>query len=333
MKNKNEKIVVSTHSFLVVICLSEKLEVTDHLVVNKGHHYGVALGDEYFVSKNKDKFFEKRKYEKPYESVNRVEPPVQGKEIHQICFANSGYYVADTYNNRVIYFKENNEVLHVHNLYSFDDDYNHVNSVFPCGNIIFALLHNHGREPSEIVALRHTPSRGFSRVRGLRLWHEGCHNIFLDDEHLYYNASGNGYFVVANTSTGEVVKKVELNGHTKGMAVFGDTILVGVSEFAQQEDRPEARGLIAILDRSSLNLKSMVDVNFDTLPRPIGNINEIRCLTGGDEAHSRRCHTRLHEMASLNSSSPLECIKNYKSRILHHLRMDWRRLVPSQLRA
>lgn len=46
-------------------------------------------------------------------------------------------------------------------------------------------------------------------------------------------------------------------------------------------------GYLAVVDRCSLSILAVIDLNFPDLPHPIGNINETRCLSGGELAQSR----------------------------------------------
>jgi hypothetical protein len=85
------------------------------------------------------------------------------KYVHQISFAHNGIYIANTEHNGICY---QNLIQKNSYSYTFGDtsvDINHPNSIFIIYDKILVLLHNKGRENSEIVWLAHDFENGFVR--------------------------------------------------------------------------------------------------------------------------------------------------------------------------
>lgn len=314
------KYVVCTHSFAVVVEVDSDLSVTDYSILSSGgHHYGVALKNRSFVVKQDSNVYDQYSLS-GHNRTGSVRTPLHARYVHQICFAHGGYYVTDTDHNRIFWFQPDSSDVYSYNINGLDSDYNHVNSVFPCGNNLLVLLHNRGREPSEVVVLRRL-SHDFEPIQRLRLWHGGCHNVFVDGQRLYYNASTDGRLVVVDIQSGTITEEISFPGHVKGLSVHNDTIALGVSEFAERKNRSTSRGRLAILNRHSLSVRAILDLDFDTLPHPIGNINEVRCLEGNEEGQSRRQPVPFDWAdVSLNTPSLTESLRARLRRLRHRFR-------------
>lgn len=167
-----------------------------------------------------------------------------------------------------------------HRFGGFSSDVNHINSVFPIGERkMLVMLRNRGRTCSEICVLERA-NDVLKEIARFPTWDAGCHNIFTDGKIMVYNASGPGDWVVVDMATQSVIERRRFPGHTKGLAVTNDHFIVGYSDHAQRKDRYISRGYLAFVNRESFSIDATIDLN--QINGPIGNLNEIRCLTGVD---------------------------------------------------
>jgi hypothetical protein len=301
-------LVVATHSFLVAIDLDDHGQIVDHKLLNRGYHYGIALveaegGSEraqgakfivYYggesVSKQNDRQLLTYRHSGAMEFACTGSTPLDDGigDVHQIAYANNGLYIVNTGGNSLIYESLDGSVRHEYHLEGRTEDYNHINSIYPYDGHVLLMLHNRGRRESELAALQHDLSRGFTLTRVLSLWHMASHNIYIDDSsnRLLYNGSRDQALVSVDLSADAIEKLVPFEGHSKGLSVTANKVFVGLSEHTIRDRRATARGQLVILERKSLSPLSVVDLNFSTLPHPIGNINEVRCISGGELAHS-----------------------------------------------
>ena len=101
--------------------------------------------------------------------------------------------------------------------------------------------------------------------------------------------------IIVDLEKDRIAKRIPFKGwHTKGISVTDKYIVIGLSEVTFRDKRFVAQGKLAVLDRKSLSILKIVDLNFQDLPHPIGNVNEIRCLSEVDLAQSRPTETRIN---------------------------------------
>lgn len=275
---------VATHNFLIVYEFDAHWRVVGHRLLGEGHHYGTGLpGAGVFMQKSRDDALTIYRASAPYDRLDTMALHGDNEHIHQIAAANGGVYYANTHRNCVVY-QAADGAQQRHHFDGQQHNANHVNSVFVAGNIVYAMLHNKANL-SEVAVLRHEPARGFKPLRRVRLPHSGCHNVCVDGQRLYYNASGYGHFVALNLASGRPETELRFKGHTKGLSVTREHIVFGYSDFAVRAARQQSRGHLAVLDRESLGLVATIDLNVAELPQPAGNVNEIRCLSEPDAAH------------------------------------------------
>lgn len=288
----HDNYAIATHSQLLVARLDERGELVSQSTLNSGgHHYGIALDplDEgTILSKQKSSVLTRYSAESPYESLDEIHIPGRLRFVHQIAAVKGGIYLANSHYNSLVFSGHNEGPYHEFYFNGLHSDVNHVNSVYPCGHQIFVLLHNRGKKPSQIVILDHDLDRGFEYRKTLNLWHGGCHNVIVDDGRLYYNASADGRFVVIDLERQEVIKEMAFPGHTKGMSLKGDTLVLGYSDSVAREQRVSARGYLVSVSTSDLSVRSIVDLNTVGSKGPVGNVNEVRCISGGERGHTRR---------------------------------------------
>lgn len=281
---------IATHSRLIAATFHEDFgAVRFRELSNAGHHYGLAL-DTYrpntMLSKHRSTELIRYSADEPHERIETVPFPGRLKNVHQIAAANGGIYAANTSYNSVVYKNHSGSTHHEYFFNGHKTDINHVNSVLPCGNQVLVLLNNLRKKPSEVAVLTHDPATGFELQHVMSLWHAGCHNLALDGEHLYYNASADCMFVAIDLERQKIDQIITYPGHTKGMSLHGDHLLVGFSEVAERRLRHKSHGYLAVIDRATLTTRKVIDLNSDAFAGPIGNVNEIRCISGGELGHA-----------------------------------------------
>lgn len=279
------KFIIATHSYLLLCTVGGGWQVKELEILNEGHHYGIALTESEIISKQNDHYLTVYPRSNNSEQVRTIQLAEGYEHIHQIVHANEGIYLTNTRRNSIAFRSNSNEVQqYVFN--ACNTDVNHVNSLFVMAPYVLALLHNHGRRLSLVAILSHRLSRGFRLQRTVPLWDSGCHNLHVADNRLCYNASSTGDFVIVDLRTNDVLKRLSFSGHTKGLAVTENYYVIGVSQFATRAQRKFVPGFLVLIDRDSLEVAATIDLNIPTLPQPVGNINEIRCLSAPDYSQS-----------------------------------------------
>lgn len=294
------RLAVATHSFLCVFELTEDWQIRECQVVAEGHHYGIAPDPEthsFLAVENARGRVERdrltwRKYanDGEYSTEASGALPAHIEDAHQIAMRGRGFYVANTAKNSVEYVHLNGSPTESFHFGDHQIDINHVNSVFPAGaGQLFVVLHNTNTSAgiSEIAVMEHAPGDGFDMIRRVRLWHHGCHNVYVDPPNIVYNASPDGEVCVYDFRRNAFRAKLALPGHTKGLAATESHFILGFSEHASREERFTSEGRLAVVERDSLDIECTIDLNVDALPHPIGNVNEVRLLGRHDLAHRR----------------------------------------------
>ncbi len=281
--------LIATHSQLFALEFDANWQIRASRSLATGHHYGIAFmqrdGLDALLIKQNDRELRVLDRHTLEEAADPIPFLGETGAIHQVCYANNGLYFTNTDFNNIVYQTLDGETYHSYHFEGKTFDYNHINSVFPCGNQIYALLHNKGRTLTELAVLDHDPRAGFTFRNAISVWDHGCHNVYLEDGRLYYNGSSQGDFVVADLKSQEVIARLSYPGHTKGLSVVDDTIVIGFSEHAERSERANTKGHLAIIDRRTLKEIDIVDLDGIDLPLPVGNINEVRCVSGGERTH------------------------------------------------
>lgn len=292
----NFRFVIGTHSFLTVATVGKEMKLLDLQVLAQGHHYGIALpvndGTQFIAKGGKmgDGF---TTYQASishdagpnYFPTDRVSLGNDFKSVHQVSYYKGGLYVANTEFNDVAFVLLDGSVQTKYSFEGKNEDINHINSVMAFNqNQLICLLHNHGNGPSEVAFMKHASPYCIELVNRAPLWHRGCHNVFLDEENLAYNASGKGLFVVVDIKTQRIKRCIEFPGHTKGLSVIDDYFVIGYSDHAEREKRKLSNGYLVFIDRSTLEVAAEINLNHISLPHAIGNVNEIRCLSHQDSS-------------------------------------------------
>jgi hypothetical protein len=315
---------VTTHSFLAVVEVDSAWQLIGYKVLDTGYHYGVAVieeesesspersegqfivyrGGESVSEQNDARLMRYRQIGNSFEAVGSIPFAGEAGDVHQIAYANGGLYIANTKYNTLLFQSLEGDKRQEYVFENVRTDVNHINSVYPCGGQVYVVLHNQRRRQSELALLQHDFSNGLTLRQRLSLWHENCHNVFFDESYLYYNASLAKRLVVVDLERERVSKKLSFagiasdmpdnSGHVKGISATKDHLVVGVSEHTTRDKRPTSKGYLAIVNRHSLSTLAVIDLNLPDLPHPIGNINEVRCLSGGELAQSRSASANVH---------------------------------------
>jgi len=283
------KIIISTHSRLIEaeVNLEDSL-LSSSRVVAAGHHYALDhFSDQSLLVKGgKGELLTFYKYEGGELSDERaIGLDSRFKHVHQAMVSGDSIILTNTKFNELSVLDMNGDIRGQLHLGGLVEDINHVNSLFSLSESSFiALLHNHSRlTRSELVFFEITENQKIKTGRHLKLWHGGCHNITVDGDYLYYNASADGVFVVCDLTKGEIIKELHFPKlHTKGLSLTKDRILVGASESVAREQRKASKGEIVSIDRSTFEVVSRTDISVDG--EQCGNINEIRVLSESDDA-------------------------------------------------
>jgi len=296
---------IATHSFLVVVEFDPDWRIRNYQVLNKGYHYGIAIvekgrengenqGHTRFVayrgggsvSNQNDRQLMIYEGSKSFNLIGAIPLDARTGDIHQVAYANHGLYISNSRFNSLVYQHLEEDVRHEYFFENIAYDRNHVNSIYPRGDRMMIVLHNKGHRESELAVLRHDLSKGFMLERSLSLWHFACHNVFVDGHTLLYNASPVHSLIKVDLKKKQVAGRISFEGHSKGLSVTRDHLVVGLSEDTFRDRRSMSRGRLAIIDRNSFSVRSTVDLSLPSLPHPIGNVNEVRCLSGGELAQA-----------------------------------------------
>jgi hypothetical protein len=280
------KLLVSTHSFLLEVVLGTGFDLKSITPI-AGYHYGICRWPEGRVAtmtreENAMTVYSCSDENSSLEKQAEFIPAGEYKDVHQIARQGKFVLVANTGFNEISLI-EDGKCSGGHRFGGFSTDVNHVNSVFPIGETkMLVMLHNGGKTRSEVCVLEYV-NGAIKETARFPTWDTGCHNIFTDGKIITYNASGRGDFVVIDIATQSVINRRRFPGHTKGLAVTNDHYIVGYSEYAKRAERSASNGYLAFVNRKSLRIDATIDLN--RLNGPVGNINEVRCLTGVDWSH------------------------------------------------
>jgi hypothetical protein len=81
--------------------------------------------------------------------------------------------------------------------------------------------------------------------------------------------------------------------------------VIGVSEMSERSERPKSKGYLALIDKKTLSLVKLIDLNRVTYPQNLGNINEVRCLSEYDFSQSITKSTLLNVTPYFNNKDAI----------------------------
>lgn len=282
----NHSFLIGTHAGLFNLILDQELEVISCKKLANGHHYGLSIDMAAGIvySKNKDDFFNVLDLSS-LQVKGKVEFQSEPGHVHQALVVNKGIYLTDTIHNRLTFQSESGENTHL-NIDGHHEDVNHLNSLFLFDNEIACLLHNRGAVPTEVMTVSQSKGQGLVPSRRWSIRDYGCHNLYIDGAAMCYNASEKGHFVKVHLGTGKDLTRKRFSGHSKGLSVIKDYMVIGVSDHAKREERIHTSSSIVIMHRQSLQVIKEIPVRSDE-GAFIGNINELRCISEKDYSEGK----------------------------------------------
>lgn len=288
------ELIIGTHSFLLQATIDKNLNLSTIVPIKSyKHHYGIcplSNTDYSFIAMTREnncfEFYKKNSISEKinhqgYELVSIIKPTGNFSDIHQIVCQDNGIYIANTGYNSICFISNQGKRIE----YFIDHkktDVNHINSIFTLSNKrALILLHNKGESNSKVVLIQRKKDK-IIPLHSCFIWDKKCHNIYLNNKYLVYNSSVSGELVIVDLMTQKIIKRIDFSGHTKGLSVTEKYFVIGVSEHAKGKKRFYSKGNLAIIDRNTLNVVRILDINTDNLPQAVGNINEVRCLSEKD---------------------------------------------------
>ena len=206
--------------------------------------------------------------------------------IHQIDAYAGKLYVTDTENNRLLVFALTKEKLRQsQRVYPAgrasgrnDPNYVHLNSVLVCDERIYLMYHNLSRETgrnSKIAVLNHA----FELQDTITLDARCAQNIAFWRKGLLCCSSLDGSLIVEG-------EPMALGNWSRGIALFGDTCVVGGSEYAKRRARICGDGFLYHCQLSRRRVLSQ------TILKSVGSIFELRSIDPVDFSISENIRRR-----------------------------------------
>jgi hypothetical protein len=165
--------------------------------------------------------------------------------VHQLDFFDEGYFLVDTFNQRVLEYDSAWRPVAGHQILPPAErdgpDHAHLNSIAGTSDTVWVMLHNGQRgRPSEIVEF----DRAFSERRRTVLPCGGCHDIApLPDGRLLTCLSPRGQILVGSDEVHDIDAL-----WTRGLAVSCDEVAVGSSLYGERLARTLLPGFVTFLD-------------------------------------------------------------------------------------
>lgn len=301
--------VVTTHSHAVRVQIGPDGSLKEHEILATGYHYGATVlrgpdgaagglilyrGGDNVSQQTRPELHRYARTPSGFTLQSRTPAPGSG-DVHQIVHDGEGLFLADTKHNTLRYLPDTGEpVTYAHA--GVEWDANHLNSVYPCGDQVFVLLHNLKQRESQVAVLHFRDGR-LEPGPLLSLWDRNCHNVFADERELIYNASLTTDLVFVDVQADALAARVPLapyaasyptgRGHVKGLSISEGKLVVGISEEAERSRRGISQSGLIVLDRASREIEATVDLHLPGQEHPIGNINEVRRLDAPDLAERR----------------------------------------------
>lgn len=290
------KFVVATHSYLLLVSVSDDLKLTDIKVLDSDYYDGVdVMRDGTIIACAKADHWSKSSPSvfKWFDTNGRLNiPSMDGSNIldpHQISLSDDqrGLWTCSTATNELVYKSLRNSDLDYKVSFHtpHGGDWNHINSICVRGNNLYVVFHNLAREPSDIRKFKLYDSKIdqgddlMELVYTQLLPHFSIHNFEIDGLTYYYNASDNGRIMCGSWGTDDFGEcEIGREWHPKGMTLTRDYIVSGWSEHAVSTPRRfvSQSGLIFV-DRQKFEVAKQLTIELDD-GSFCGNVNEVRVL-------------------------------------------------------
>jgi hypothetical protein len=297
MSERPINFVIATHGGLYLVVLDREFQIVRSQLIDDGYHYGVTVD----VASNQESSTiyayrggpgredvlpkEIRVWNFDGQDVSageRIALYEEAGDIHQITrHGVGGFLLSNSRGNSIDRWDPAQGLLDRIHINGFDTDVNHINSVYPVGDLVAVMLHNFRKLESEIVLLKDTGDSLTELGRfSLKDW--CCHNIGVIGHHLFFNASSARAIVKIDLRTLGEIKRVRLDAHTKGLSFDGKYIFSGTSDCAGRAERVRSCGWLNVVDPESLELVKKVQLTEPSRGTAFGNVNEIRLLNAAD---------------------------------------------------
>ena len=200
---------------------------------------------------------------------------------HQIELVDDAIVATNTGRNRLSVFETDGSLRAHVQLDDVEFDWNeagrtgsHFNSVHRSGDRLWVVAHNHDR-PSSVWELAWPRLEVLSTHATTASW---AHNMWIGEHGKVICDSRHGSLL--EVDSGETIwSSGEKDVVTRGLAVVGDHLYIGRSEFADRGLRVHNNGGLWVVDRKTLR----------TVERHIfpgsGCVNDLRAFRGQDECH------------------------------------------------
>jgi len=279
--------MIGTHRGLYTLEICPETEVSNMQLIRGGHSYGICQFRDLIYAKQSDHHIGKYSYlDGKLEFIGKfsVELETPPKAVHQISVDKDGtLLLVDTHNNRLLRVDGSGELISIYRLGPENNDVLHLNSVFTTNSHIHLLAHMGDTPPSKLITFENR--NHLEQVTERSLVYSGCHNIYLDSSHVYFNASRQGQLVKYDLST-KRTDSLNYGGHVKGMSVIQNYMVIGVSETKVRAERKLSRASIAFVNLDDFSKHRLFQLRSDEEGNEIGNVNEIRCLSHVEKSYN-----------------------------------------------
>ena len=192
------------------------------------------------------------------------------RNVHQIDMYDNIVYVIDTINNRIITVDRRGKKKHYFPNKSIKKgkNNNHFNSIFITGKQIYVCAHNGSLKPKHYSEIYVLNKNTMKTEEIIQTGAGNAHNIIVKNEKIIYCDSMAGRLFCDNKAVFE-----DSGYFMRGLAMTGNYVLIGGSQFARREERASTDGVIFVLDKNFKPMKTFKLKN-------IGQVYEIRGVNG-----------------------------------------------------
>ncbi len=270
-KEEHFSLVITSHAYLLNVIVDINNNNCLINIIKKGFFYGLSKGfsNNFFFVYSDNKIVVLNIVG---EVIGFIKLNYNIQYVHQIIYENNGFYITSTDTNELVFYS-----LLDKNTISFKFKANsHINSIFTYEDKVYVLLHHKGEYNSEIFVLKHIGNKMIFE-KSYKLKDKSCHNIFIEKNTLYYNASEAGDLVAVNLANFQEYIRLHIGSYNKGLSVTASHFIVGISEQTQRDKRKTSKSEIVIINRKKMKIIKKIPLILDNLSF-IGNINDIKCL-------------------------------------------------------
>ncbi len=208
-------------------------------------------------------------------------------DCHQIVHDEGHVYYANTGSNSIViedYTRldecnspHRREIFFGRSSANNRQDINHINSLLWHEGFLYVVHHNASLGQYSDIYKLDLDGDCHDIVDVWRMPTSGIHDIEIIGNDFYYCDSQRGRLIRYNCIEREITAELVLGGHTKGLEILGDKLLVGVSAFSRlTEIRKDSTSEIAVVNRNEW--KVIARPTIQVAEKNVGNINDILVL-------------------------------------------------------